>query len=92
MKFNLKELVNSSRGRTVFSILLGLGLATLFRKACNNRNCLVFKAPSLQNIKGKVFGHNDKCYSYEETGVTCPDNNNEYGELKDGNVVLEIDN
>ena len=92
MKLNLKELVNSSRGRTVFSILLGLGLATLFRKACNNRNCLVFKAPSLQNIKGKVFGHNDKCYSYEETGVTCPDNNNEYGELKDGNVVLEIDN
>ena len=92
MKFNLKELVNSSRGRTVFSILLGLGLATLFRKACNNRNCLVFKAPSLQNIKGKVFGHNDKCYSYEETGVTCPDNNNEYEQLKDGNVVLEIDN
>ena len=83
MKINLKQIINSTRGKYVFSILLGLGLATLFRKACNNRNCLVFKAPSIKDIKGKVFGHNDKCYEYKEKSATCPKDNK-------NNVVLEI--
>lgn len=83
MKINLKQIINSTRGKYVFSILLGLGLATLFRKACNNRNCLVFKAPSIKDIKGKVFGHNDKCYEYKEESATCPKDDK-------NNVVLEI--
>jgi hypothetical protein len=61
MKIPLKEIINSQRGKYLISILLGLGLATLFRVACKSRNCLVFKAPSLDKIKGKVFGHNKKC-------------------------------
>ncbi len=91
MKFNLKDLVNSTRGRYVFSILLGLGLATLFRKACKDRNCLVFKAPSLKDIKGKVFGHNNKCYKFEEKTVTCPNTTGLTTTLNGNNVVLEID-
>jgi len=92
MKFNLKDLVNSTRGRYAFSILLGLGLATLFRKACNNRNCLVFKAPSLDKIKDKVFGHNDKCYKYEEKSTSCNtnDTNVPQSDINNENVVLEM--
>lgn len=75
MKFELKEFVNSTRGKYLFSILLGLGLATLFRKACNSRNCLVFKAPTLSEIKGKIYSHNNKCYKFKETSVSC---NNEF--------------
>jgi hypothetical protein len=73
MKMNrsIKEIINSTRGKYVFSILLGLGLATLFRKVCNSRNCLVFKAPSLDKIKGKVFGHNNKCYEFKEKNASC---------------------
>ena len=76
MKIVLKELINSTRGRYAFSLLLGLGLATLFRKVCNSRNCLVFKAPSLDQIKGKVFGHNKKCYKFEEEHVSCNESEN----------------
>ena len=75
MKIVLKDLVNSTRGKYVFSILLGLGLATLFRKACESKNCLVFKAPTLDNIKGKIFGHNNKCYKFKEESTTCNTNN-----------------
>ena len=42
MSFSLKQILNSARGKYVLSVLLGLGLATLFRKACISRNCLVF--------------------------------------------------
>ena len=76
MKFSLKEFVGSTRGKYVFSILLGLGLATLFKKACSSRDCLVFKAPSLSEIKNKIFKHNNDCYKFEEQTVTCNDSDN----------------
>ena len=80
---NLKAIINSTRGKYVLSLLLGLGLATLFRKACKDRNCLVFKAPKMSDIKGKVFGYNDKCYKYEEQNSSCKQDQE--------NVVLEIE-
>ena len=33
-------------GKIAVSILWGLGLACIFRKACKGRDCIVFKAPS----------------------------------------------
>lgn len=71
MNIPFKEIINTTRGKYVFSILLGLGLATLFRKACTSRNCLLFRAPSLNNIKGKAFGFNKKCYNFEEKSISC---------------------
>ena len=76
MKYSLKDIINSSRGKYVFSILLGIGLASLFRKACSSRNCLVFKAPSLEKIKDKIFGYNNKCYKFEDKGTSCQKNDN----------------
>ena len=73
MNLPLKQLINSTRGRLAFSVLLGLGLATLFRKACNSRNCLVFKAPSLEEKYGKVFQFNNKCFKFAEKSVSCSD-------------------
>ena len=86
MSFSLKQLLNSTRGKYILSILLGLGLATLFRKACSSQNCLVFKAPSMANIKGKIFSYNDKCYEYKEQNSTCKDTNKN----TDDNVILNI--
>ena len=67
----IKRLLHSKFGKVVISILLGLGLATLFRKVCNGRNCLLFKGPNLSNIRGKTFKYNDKCYKYKENATTC---------------------
>ena len=84
MKFNIIKFINSRNGKYVFSILIGFGLATLFRKACNSRNCLVFKSPDLDNIKGKIFNHDNKCYEFKEESITC--NNVE----SDSNIILEM--
>jgi hypothetical protein len=81
---HIKEIINSVRGKYVLSLLLGLGLATLFRKACKDRNCLVFKAPKMSDIKGKIFGYNNKCYKYNEKNASCNPNPE--------NVVLEVEN
>ncbi len=67
----VRRLIYSKFGKVVVSILLGLGLATLFRKVCNERNCMVFKAPQLKEIKDKVFKFDNKCYKYEESAQSC---------------------
>ena len=68
---SVKSIINSERGKIIFSILLGFGLATLFRKSCKSNNCLVYKAPSLSNINGQIFQHNNKCYKFNEKNVSC---------------------
>ena len=68
---SLKTLINSSKGKIILSIILGFGIATLFRESCKNRNCLVFHAPSMKKVKGKIFSYNDKCYSYNEKHSKC---------------------
>lgn len=70
----LKNILHSKNGRILMSILLGIGISTLFRKACKERNCLVFKAPQFDKIKDKVFKFDDKCYKYEESLKRCDKN------------------
>jgi hypothetical protein len=70
----LRRLIYSDVGRYVISILLGLGLATLFRKVCNDRSCLVFHAPHINKIKGQVFDFDGKCYTFEEKAERCDQN------------------
>jgi hypothetical protein len=70
-KIGLTKIMNSSKGKIIFSIILGFGIATLFRKVCKDRNCIVFKAPELNNIVNKTFKFDNKCYKYNEKNVTC---------------------
>ena len=70
----LRRLIYSDVGRYVISILLGLGLATLFRKVCNDRSCLVFHAPHINKIKGQVFDFDGKSYTFEEKAERCDQN------------------
>ena len=66
-KIGLTKLMNSSKGKIIFSIILGFGIATLFRKVCKDRNCIVFKAPELNTIVNKTFKFDNKCYKYKSS-------------------------
>jgi len=68
---NLKRLLNSELGRILCSILLGLGLATLFRKVCNDKNCIVFNGPVISDIEKKIYKHGEKCYKYSTQSDKC---------------------
>ena len=69
-----KKLIHSKVGQYIISILLGLGLATLFRKVCKDRNCIVFKAPNIQKIKNQIFKFENKCYKFIESIEKCNNN------------------
>ena len=39
------KILKSKHGKIIISIIWGLGLAALFRKVCEGRNCIVIKGP-----------------------------------------------
>ena len=47
---HLRRLIYSKFGRYIISFLLGIGLASLFKRACNERNCLKFVAAPIDKI------------------------------------------
>jgi hypothetical protein len=68
---NIKRLFNTPIGQIFVSILLGIGLATLFRKACTDKNCIVFNGPVISDIEGKTYKHGEKCYKYKIVSDKC---------------------
>ena len=71
---NISRFIHSEFGKYIISILLGIGLASFFRKACKERNCIKYVAPRVKEIKNKKFKYNDKCYTFEEKATTCDPN------------------
>lgn len=71
---NLKRLLNTEIGISIISILLGIGLATLFRQVCTDKNCIIFNGPILDEINGKIFKFDERCYKYELEHAKCDAN------------------
>ena len=70
--FNIKKFLSSRSGVIIMSIILGLGLSTLFRMSCTSRSCIVYTAPDFS--KKKIIKYNNKCYKPEEKMMTCSPN------------------
>lgn len=77
MLFKLEKFFKSETGTRIFSIMLGLGIAGLFKMSCDSRSCLVFKGPTFDDDK-KVIKYNGKCYDVSEKMIDC---NNKKGNL-----------
>jgi len=82
---NFKRLLNTDLGRIVISILLGLGLATLFKKVCNDKNCIVYNGPVISELQGKIYKHDNKCFTYSSQSVSC-DQNKQILDIKPNNT------
>jgi hypothetical protein len=68
---HLHKFVHSQSGKYIMSILLGLGLSTLFRQMCLGKDCLKFYAPPLQEIDDQTYIFDDKCFKLHKTAVKC---------------------
>jgi len=71
---NFRRMLHQPLGKIFISILLGLGLASLFRKVCQDKQCLEFRGPPVSAIQGKVFANgDDKCVEYGlQSMAACP--------------------
>ena len=68
----IKKLLESKEGIIIFSIVLGLGLSTIFKSCCDSHNCIVYKGPDFNTTK--IIKYNGKCYEPIEQIQTCDSN------------------
>ena len=70
----IKQIINSKEGKYIISIILGLGLATMFREVCKDKTCIEFRAIGEKEIKDKIYKHDNKCYKYSLKSTSCGGN------------------
>lgn len=64
-------LYDSELGLKFISILLGFGLASLFRQVCKDDKCRIIKGPNLKEIEKQIYKIDDKCYRYKPVPTVC---------------------
>ena len=70
----LKNLLHTNIGKIILSVLLGLGLSTIFRQVCNSRDCYNFIGPKHNELRDKIFASDSektKCYTLVEENIPC---------------------
>ena len=68
----MHKLLKTDTGRTIISIILGLGFASMFRRICKQNNCLVIKGPKIKEMD-KYYRIDKKCYKYKPYPINCKD-------------------
>ena len=76
MAFSFANILEDNTGRIIISIILGLGLASLFKKVCHGRNCIVIKGPKPKELDNQIYKYEDKCYKYKAKQTKCSKDNN----------------
>jgi hypothetical protein len=71
IKGGLKGIFESKAGSIIISIILGLGLAALFRKACHDNKCIVVKGPPVEEVQKYYYKINEDCYQYKPVFAEC---------------------
>ncbi len=74
MSQNIMKLMYTDNGKLIISLILGIGLASIFRKVCDNRSCLIFHAPPMDKLSNQVYKHGESCYKFKEESVECNKN------------------
>ena len=75
------DFMQTKQGRTIVSIVLALGLASLLRLSFQNANMIIINGPPVEQTEGKIFSFDNKCYSYKTVMTSCTEMNNNKANL-----------
>lgn len=56
--------------KEVISFIWGFALAVIFRRVCDNGNCVIVKRPSDDSIES-IHTFNNSCYTFKPYAVSC---------------------
>ena len=68
---SMNEVLNTKAGSILVSIILGLGLAAMFRQVCKDKQCIVIKGPNVQETQKYYYKVKDDCYKYTPEVTDC---------------------
>jgi hypothetical protein len=67
----LEDTMKSSSGCVVISVVLGLGLATMFQRVCGDGGCVVLQGPSRDEAEKYIWKSDSRCYKYSAVPAPC---------------------
>ncbi len=82
---NVKRLFHTEEGKILLSMILGIGLATMFRHVCEGKNCIAFNGPVISEMDGQIYKFNEVCYKMQTKAVKC-NANKKTVEIKDQKI------
>lgn len=56
----------------VISVVLGFGLAAIFRPLCKGPECVILRGPPVNDIRGAVYQFGSKCIEFDAKPIACP--------------------
>ena len=72
---NIIKSMHTKFGQIVISIILGIGLASLFRRTCNEKECYQFQSPKTSEVESTTYLHGGACYKFNAETRKCSDKN-----------------
>jgi len=70
----ISEVLDNNAGSVIVSVILGLGLAALFRKVCEDKKCVVVHSPNNNDVEKYYYQIQGECYKYTPETVSCSKN------------------
>ena len=75
----IRKFMETESGKALISIILGLGIASLFRKKpCSyqedeksKKDCIKFVSPDMSSISEKVYQYGEECFLYKARPMPC---------------------
>lgn len=68
------EFLRTKSFNSVFSFILGLGIMAILKPICHGPNCIIQKAPSIEEVAKTTYQLGSKCYQFKSEPVDCPAN------------------
>lgn len=68
---NIIKSMHTKFGQVVISIILGIGLASLFRRTCRNEDCYTFQSPKTGEVENTTYLHGGSCYKFKAETKKC---------------------
>ena len=68
---NIQKVMHTKLGQILISIILGFGLASIFRRSCKDAECFSFFAPKPSEVEKKIYTHGGNCYSFRTETLPC---------------------
>jgi hypothetical protein len=78
------DFMKTREGTIVVSIILGFGLAAMFRQVCSKGNCVIIKGPNPAEVEQNIYRIRDECYKYTPHITPC---SNDVVEQKSDGIV-----
>lgn len=66
------EFLKSKNFHYVFSFLLGFAIIAVLKPICHGSECIIEKAPPLQEVNTSTYQLGSKCYQFRSSPVECP--------------------